>query len=912
MMLALQLRHLPEFAAEASAWFLPGASATHWLEELAQCGLANGETRLFVVPRSIADRSPAGLLVVPGKGASPSQPPAGLACRFMAERLFLPADAALSPPLTEAEVRSLCLLPISFLHPALGLSAFESETTLRVWDLLASPAESSANWNYAQAGAPKLPQLEAIVLAQPPSLEDLFGGAEADIGVEPPFDLPPAPDEPAEDAAAKSARALRRWLAKGVAGVTRHVPHSGTRRTWINDAEDWAHRQLQQVGGDLQKLRNKELHRLLHLFDTDPESALRHAIPMNAFAHRGVASPGGKLGSRWPNFDLSRLGGRAADFWNVPPDLQEILRRRYREMADREMQLGRHRRAAYIYAELLGDLVSAANALKQGRHFREAALIYDEHLKNPLEAARCLAEGGLFSEAIERYEKLGRWLDIADLHERSGNIAAAHAAIRKVVAERVAQDDLLGAAKLVDERLREPDEALEMLLRAWPSSRQAAACVGAAFQLLARLGRHEVALDLVGRFRRETIQLMVLPLLQALSGPARDYPDERVRHRATDFSRVLIGRQLSERKMAPDEASRLLEYLVRLAPEDRLLARDANRHRSARREAELRVRRLTPPPMPGGRPILLRRFELPRQMEWVRLRSEWHWFFAVGLTPKRLTLVRGIWEGEIQSVSWDCPAETARQGLVLEPNRDHGHRIALKTLQGPDFAEKRFPATDLFFGTECLVGTPEWLRPQHWPVAFGEDCLWTAHVAGGRGVVSCHDRTGKLLRTLDLTETLLAGAERTLETRLCLAAVGSVASVALGNRLVIIRSEGLPLPFELPGQAVDLLPTLPHTRAGVAVMLEHGASMHWLGTPGLLELERDLARPRGAFVPGGPLVLAADTQLVCLEVDSRGVQRVTRVEWNSQRPVGVSATSSPGQFAILGASGEVSVYRLSD
>src|SRR6185503_1034366 len=198
--------------------------------------------------------------------------------------------------------------------------------------------------------------------------------------------------------------------------------------------------------------------------------------------------PGARLGPRSANLDLSRLGGRAADLWYVPWNFQELLRLRYREMADREMQLGRHRRAAYIYAELLGDLVSAANALKQGQLFREAALLYDEHLKNPLEAARCLAAGGLLVEAIERYEKLGRWLDVADLHERAGNRTAAENAIRRVVNDRVEQNDILGAAKLVEGRLHKPDEALNMLLGAWPSSPQAVSCIAAAFQLLARLG----------------------------------------------------------------------------------------------------------------------------------------------------------------------------------------------------------------------------------------------------------------------------------------------------------------------------------------------------------------------------------------------------------------------------------------
>jgi hypothetical protein len=78
----------------------------------------------------------------------------------------------------------------------------------------------------------------------------------------------------------------------------------------------------------------------------------------------------------------------------------------------------------------------------------------------------------------------------------------------------------------------------------------------------------------------------------------------------------------------------------------------------------------------------------------------------------------------------------------------------------------------------------------------------------------------------------------------------------------------------------------------------------------LIELDRDLPSPLGTFVPGGPLALLSDSRLLLLDVDSRGVQRVTRAELTGQRPVGMCATSSPGQFAVLGTKGEMTVYRV--
>jgi tetratricopeptide (TPR) repeat protein len=915
----LQLRHDSALNTATAAWFLPGASTARWLDELTRCGLANMDTRLFVVPHSVDDQTSAGLLVVPRDADSVTESPGGLACRLHGGRLFVPLDAALHPPVADSELRSLSPLPISFYHPVFGLSSFELDSALRVSDLIEAPGETADDWNSARPGSPVLSELSAVVLIQPPAIEDIFGGAEEDIASDPMGDLPPAPNEPKETPSSKTSRGLRWIFAKSISEIAQHVPHTARRRTWWNDMEDWANEKLRAVSGELERLRNKELHRLLHLLDSDPEAGLRQAIPLNSFAHRGTAPPSARLGSHPLHFDPNRIGGQRADFWNVPPDLQEILRRRYREMADREMQLGRHRRAAYIYAELLGDLVSAANALKQGRLYREAALLYEEHLRNPLEAARCLAEGGLLAEAIERYEKLGRWLEVADLYERAGNREAAEEAVRRVVSERLARSDILGAARLVEERLHQPDEALQILFGAWPASHQAASCIGAAFQLLARLGKHEAALEQLARLKRDTVShALLLPLLHALGSTARDYPHERVRHSAADFSRVLIARQLQRPGFSSDEAARLLEHLVRLAPHDRLLSRDTNRYLADRRGAELRTRRVVPPPLPVNKPAVLGRIELPRklQWQWLGLRRESNWFFALGVTPQRLTLLRGVWDdvwkGTYQSLSWNCPAAAVRQGFVFEPTAEQGRAVALARSDGPPIPLQCFPASDVFFNQECFAGTPSWLPTQGFPFAIGEDAVWSVHLASGRAVLGCYDKVrGQLQRTLDITDDLLNGAMRTQDTRLSLTVVENTVAIALGNRLIWTRGDGGVTRVELPGQSIHVVGSIPNTRRGVAIMLNTGAVLYWAGTNDCIELDRDIKSPLGAFVPGGPLVLISGTQLLLLDVDSRGVHGVVRMETSGSPLVGVCAAANPGEFAVLEERGFVTVYRSS-
>jgi hypothetical protein len=273
-------------------------------------------------------------------------------------------------------------------------------------------------------------------------------------------------------------------------------------------------------------------------------------------------------------------------------------------------------------------------------------------------------------------------------------------------------------------------------------------------------------------------------------------------------------------------------------------------------------------------------------------------------------LLRGIWAGDYQSLSWEIPAVTLRQGFVFEPTGEQGKAVALTGANAQALDQKRFPAADLFFNRECTAGTPSWLPRQGFPFAIGESSVWTVHLAAGQAVLACYDkRNGQLQQTTDITDDLLNVAERSQGTYLALAALDNGVAVALGNRLVIAHAEGRRTQVELPGQVVRLVATIPNTRQGVAALLRTGAVIYWVGAAECIELDRDLALPIAAFIPGGPLVLASDFRCLLLEVDSRGVHRVTRMELISQRITGVSAAENPGEFALLGEHGQMTLYR---
>src|SRR5206468_11176525 len=116
--------------------------------------------------------------------------------------------------------------------------------------------------------------------------------------------------------------------------------------------------------------------------------------------------------------------------------------------------------------------------------------------------------------------------------------------------------------------------------------------------------------------------------------------------------------------------------------EDRLLVRDANRYLAERRTAELLARRASPPPKSGKQPSVLRVFELPRQIEWLQLRTEGHCFFTLGGKSLSLTLLRGIWGGEFQSLSWHWPAGTVKRGVMFDPTMQQVRAVAPATSGG--------------------------------------------------------------------------------------------------------------------------------------------------------------------------------------------------------------------------------------
>ncbi|MBI4867926.1 MAG: hypothetical protein HY816_13360 [Candidatus Wallbacteria bacterium] len=910
----LALRPLDRRAAPAAAWFIPGESAATWLDELATWGVPMAQLVLLVLPALPGDRRPCGVLAVPAAPAAATPSPRALPYRLLAERLYLPADSALHPEVSEEELRLAVSWHALVLHPGLGPVGFRREQLLGVADLLARPRLRSRRWNMALPAPGADLHITSVEPLEKPTLETVFGETRKEIAAKPPSEVPKPDQGPAAEQPGETGKWAGRQMARTVNWLAGRMQGGTGARGWVNELQDWARRKLDQWDSSLEISRHLEIQRLLRLLETNPDEGLKYALPLRGVGSRGVAEPGAKLGRRDADFSLDRLGGgRPADVWSTPWQVRAKLQEAYRKQAERELSLLRHRRAAYIYAELLGDVESAASVLKQGRHFREAAVLYREHLRRPLAAAQCLEDGGLLAEAIGIYEEERQFLKAGMLHEKLGQTGLASRAFRAAVADLGAEGNLVGAAGVLETRLHAPLEALAVLTGGWPSSVQASKCLVERFNLLGRLGRHDEAMRLLPRLWEDTLAPDRVPLLaEALSSVARVYPDRDVRARAADLTRVTAGSRLPQ--ASAGEAVGLIGAITRLAPEDRLLARDALRWVA-------RTQRRAPA---AAAPSKARKLELTGELRlsdaaddrWTTAAAGGDFIYAAGYNRARRIVLGRVAAGQpAQRLRWYKPLWSEERLLVAAPRI--GAHTALLWLMGgrspghlEDHPVRQFPDGQ-------AAGSPAWLPGNTVGFCYGEgDALWLVKRSFGSPPVLCAcSPRGDLQKTCELERAPETAATTGADDALPMAAQGQYVFVATIQRLHQVDMEGHQKTLELPGRIRDLAVSPPNSRLRVALVLDEGGVVFWptRGTQSAVQgtFGERMSRPRVALLADGSLVALTPKEGRLYDVTGTGVRQLASFEGPGDELVAVLPCRRPGELAVVEATGLVRTYRVS-
>ena len=937
MQVELQIVPSHQPRREAVAWFVLGSDPAGWLAEFARWNISLAAFVLRPIPRSHNDRSTLGVLVT--LEPAPRQythPPDSMTISYgcVAGRLFLPVDAQISPMVSDSELLTLLPGDTSDLvwHPAVGLIRIEPAERLRVVDLIQPATSKPSTWDLALPGISICSRLLSVEPSTQLSAEEILRSAGDDIGSSGGSldELPPAPGEGLGGQIYQITKPLRNawkslWKPQPPQAPQAAPPNAGSQGTgagsfggllgsWLRAAAApfAALRNVLPRSFVNQEARNREIDRLMHLLKEDPDAGLKFALPMGGDAGRGVASPTNQLLTRDINFGLGKLGGGGpTDHWEIPPQQQFQLIQMYRELAAREVRMGRHRRAAYIFAELLGDLPSAAGALESGLHFREAAVLYRDRLKRPTDAARCLERGGLLDEAAELYVELGMIENAADLYVRLARPEESQRLLRSWAEQLEHQGDHLRASEVFHLKLQDVDQALRVLDVGWEQQNpQAEACLKQTFALLKQHSRHDETLVRVKRHRDPITKTSQIPMItRVLSDLAASHVEQSIRHNAADVTRILVARRLPV--SLPAETGGLLATVRSLAPQDRLLSRDCNRY--VKRQEQERPRH--PKPRRAIGISSERKFQLEgSDIDWCQAKSNGDSLFAVGYSRGGLVLRRvsflTTWFVNHQNIYWpNVPPETR---ILLEVPYTSSDSILVHAVGIAPLPLQPFIGST----SREQAGSPSWATASMVAFARSDRGAVTWRL---RSVFGTLELAGFGPKADEITNGLLRvefpdDAVKIVPVSIC----ASVKPIRIGAGNLICRplfnsdepSSNTSF-IELDAEITALYNHRDSQTNCVVALFEEGGVMvdEPISENRPQPIAKGLEAPTGTFLPDGTFVVAGCDDCRAYRFDGGAIQEIGAIPLEFPA-IAVTPTNQLGQFVIVGRDGRAQVFSL--
>ncbi len=678
------------------AAFIRSDSPAIWLQYLGEWGMRPSGLESYIVPQSIQSRKPIGLFVIFNEEVSFDYAAIVHPYRMEGKGLYIPIEARVFPPLLPDEWAKVLLHDRQFFHPTIGLVGFSLQDKVNLGHLLVLPEPRQQSWDIAQAGKPKRPSLIAISVDRLP-IQDFIDELKKDID---PLPLDEIPRDPSKKTSSlqEEIDQLKRFMLKQFLKATQkdkdrkgkpqanessksdgmgHYPNSGTGGGLLSGlwgkAEQWLGDRL----ADLEKRREREIERLLKLFDEDPDQALRYSIPLGGpYQSRGAAPPTDRLGRRDTDFNLGGLGGgRKADFWHLDK-YYASLRERYQKAAKEQLEQGDYRKAAYIYAQLLGDFHSAASALEQGKYYREAAILYKDHLKQLPQAAKCLEKGGLLLEAISLYKELGKNEKVGDLYTQLDQDEQASIAYERAVSQYLVLDNYLEASRIYEEKLDVPTALETLLLKGWKSSKQAEDCLGKYFAMQRERSEVDLSEVIQSVYQTSVPASKKTPFLHVLIRLKRKTPEVQACSREIAYE--IISENAVKGKLED------LSYLKHFVEEDALLSKDTSKYLFQHKKQPGRY---------GGHAT---EFELDVRVAWEKSIDYRNQLLVFGRREKRLVIARVNWRGKISYYSSDVPLFDDTTFHFLEPIR-LDEKLIIFTRQNRSIKPIVLPKNSYFF-----------------------------------------------------------------------------------------------------------------------------------------------------------------------------------------------------------------------
>jgi hypothetical protein len=686
--LTLHYHHQPQ--RDAQMWLLPDRAPVEWVRQLVRFGVPLQQVTVHLIPEmsggppSVSATSMAALVEIEGHHLE-SSPPGWTPYGRVMEQLILPIHARLEPGVESAEIQELLMAATGVdteaaTHqfvwvPHRGLIRVAPECCCRGIDLLQLTEVTKKDWNRATPGEALPSKLIAVTVFEPadtPSELNLGGdGTRRDdlakfLGL-----------------GKKRTGNAKTRVAAALDQLMRAPSAMWQRLAGIGSGQRRQARMNQQGGSD-------PLAKLLALLQSDPDRGLRYAPPLTREA-------GGLIGAAAGLFQFAErvvdFVGKTAGGWGVTIASPHFytLERKYIELANRELQLKRFRRAAYIFGDLLEDWDSAARALRQGGHWQDAARVYHEKMHLHLPAIECLVKGQFWNEAIDlcidALDFPNVWLQatqyLAQAHETLGHVEKARDAYKAIVAEFCARQDYLSAAQALKEKLQSPEKGLAALAQGWPNSLQAAACLKQTFRELATTGQVEAAVKRIDQLREESLTLpQRIQAMEVLTQVVAETTAEDISLAGRDQIRCLASRSL--RLADRIEGSQILTMLTQIEPKDRLLRRDCQRLQQQMiwRSAGVAA---SGPRAPGGTLRVSGTIPIARDVRWTAAVVTHDCCYFGGFRDRTALVARwhfGEPADSVRTFEWPVSVGAASGSMLLVPSVRRPHVVFARVTAG--------------------------------------------------------------------------------------------------------------------------------------------------------------------------------------------------------------------------------------
>lgn len=473
---------------------IKGLSVSHWLHEIQCMQLDLNKVSVYPLP-GMQLNSISGCLVILHKSVLELDIRNNIWCQKIGKHLYIPQYTGIEPQIFTEEADELFARHPHFMHPELGLIELEEEVK---WGEYIFIGKEQSIEQIKPKAAPFIPERIThfrISVVQENSIEHILEDLEKKADVDKLKDEPLSTSEKLKLSLYKTLmnNADPENIIKDGEGLPKLLRYSNIISSIFNekdkngDKKDWGDRLLEDYK-DLTNRNKSQLDKLLELLKDNPEKALDYAIPLDGEGTTRGRDLGAFQMSKFAN-DLSSLSkllknsriSGGSGYYTMEDDALSLLRKQYRDSADKLVSDKKYIQASYIYIKLLKDNYAAARMFENANLYQEAGDVYQKLIEDNLRAGECFEKAKLYDKAIEMYKTKDMYERIGDLYSLMNNKKEADVFYQKEIDRHSSDLQYIKAAKVSSEKMNNPNYAQSLLLKGWKEFADPYNCLGKYF-----------------------------------------------------------------------------------------------------------------------------------------------------------------------------------------------------------------------------------------------------------------------------------------------------------------------------------------------------------------------------------------------------------------------------------------------